>query len=381
MKTMKQIAQVSGLILSGILLLATGRVTAYDSGSTGADGDFNPTNSMPGTGWSISNNVVTVTNKSDGVFNFGTIYIETNWIVKFTRNALNTPVYLLASNTATIKGTIELSAVNGTTSNPGWGGPGGYDGGAPDNLGFGPGAGGNASYSTLGYNRTGGVYGVIDILPAIGGSGGNGGYGKGGGGGGGTVVIASSATMTISGSILAKGAHRGDSYAGFGSGGAIRLLANTIEGEGLLNAKGGYDASIGYGGDGRIRLEANELKRISLSLPPFTFGPPTAVFLATNPTIRVTSIAGQAVPWPPTGSLTMPDMTNNVSSIVISVAASNVTPGTSFKLIITPVAGTNIIANGTLQGTYAYSTNDVTMSVYTDRVWRVNALIDYVPRP
>src|ERR1700733_11030310 len=86
----------------------------FTSGSTGADGDFNPPSVMPtNSGWSVSNNVITVTNTANGVFNFGSIYIETNWIVRFTRNTLNTPVYLLAVSNVTVKGTIDVSALGG----------------------------------------------------------------------------------------------------------------------------------------------------------------------------------------------------------------------------------------------------------------------------
>jgi hypothetical protein len=115
-----------------------------------------------------------------------------------------------------------------------------------------------------------------------------------------------------------------------------------------------------------------------------TYGPPGVVFLNPNPTIQVSSIAGTSTPWPPAGSLTVPDVylpTNFVNPATISVAASNVPLGGTFKVIITPAYGTNIVATNSLVGTYAFSTGVVSIAVYTDRVWRVNALIDYIPRP
>lgn len=62
-------------ILRGFCVLCVSTASAlaqctFSSGSTGADGAFTPTNSMPSTGWSVSNNVVTVTNSASGIFNF-----------------------------------------------------------------------------------------------------------------------------------------------------------------------------------------------------------------------------------------------------------------------------------------------------------------------
>jgi hypothetical protein len=395
-------------ITMGMWLLQSSSVIAqcsFSSGSTGADGAFNPTNSMPNTGWSVSNNVVTVTNKTDGRFDFTSVYIETNWVVKFTRNTLNTPVYILATTNVTIKGTINVTGGTAPAApaiEGGIGGPGGFAGGTAKGgnpsagPAFGPGAGigiytqygMGGGFGTdgpdpgYGWGPGGPAYGTIDIQPFIGGSGG-GGYtdeGNGGGGGGGAMLIASSTTIDISGSVLAAGGN--SSWAG-GSGGAIRLIATTIQGEGQVKATGGN--GFGLGAIGRIRMEACNNARITLTQPPATFGPPGAVFLNPNPTIKVSSIAGQNTPWPPAGSLTMPDVylpTNFVNPATISVSASNVNFGTTFKVIVGPVYGTNITATGTLSsGNYAFSTGSVTMNVYTDRVWRVNALIDYIPRP
>jgi hypothetical protein len=389
-------------IRGAILLIAAGtpllQPTAlaqctFSSGSTGADGAFTPTNSMPATGWSISNNVVTVTNKPDGIFHFTSIYIETNWIVKFTKNALNTPVFLLAQSNVTIRGTIAFQGADGTSTSGGEGAPGGFDAGTAEATigthGFGPGGGGygvggnaghlNAALCCWGSGyRAGAAYGVIDALPMIGGSGGGGKGGAGGGGGGGAILIASSGTITCQGTITASG---GSAGAGKGSGGSIRLVANTIEGEGLISAVGG-DGNTGLG---IIRLEACINRRLSLSSPPGTFGPPGVAFLNPSPTIRVTSIAAQNPPWPPAGSLTVPDVylpSNFTNPATISVAASNINLGTAFQVIVTPAYGTNIVATGTLSsGNYAFSTGSVSMNVYTDRVFRVNALIDYIPRP
>src|SRR3972149_3792529 len=69
----------------------------FNSGSTGADGPFNPTTNT------------TLALPPSGVFNFTTINIPAGVSVIFTRNATNTPVAQLASGNVTIAGTINLN--------------------------------------------------------------------------------------------------------------------------------------------------------------------------------------------------------------------------------------------------------------------------------
>lgn len=381
------------LIGEADLLLAQ---CTFSSGSTGADGDFNPTNSMPSTGWSVSGNTVTVTNSSDGIFNFRSIYIDTGWTVKFTQNTLNTPVYLLSQSNVTVKGTISVSGNNGASS-PGTaggsGGPGGFDGGQSGSgslhgPGFGPGGGPQAraaGYVVAGASSGGSPYGVLDIRPFIGGSGGGGGVfaGHGGGGGGGALLIASSQTTDITGTVVANGGGPGSWDGGRGSGGSIRIMTDTLLGDGRIEAVQSTSGDK-VSSHGRIRIEACNNNRAALTFPPATFSEPGSVFIVTNPTIQVTSIAGESVTWPPTGSMSAPDVSlppGFTNPAVVSVLASNVSSGTGFKIIVTPAYGTNIVASSTLAGSYAESTGSVNVNVYTDRVWRVNAQIDLITRP
>ena len=278
----------SQTLLALLVLLMLGCLTstlahAFDSGSTGVDGAFNPTvdTELP--------------LPPDGIFNFTTVDIPAGVTVTFTPNATNTPVIMLATGDVTINGTIDVSgkpspgvgsAGNGDPGDdgdPGLAGPGGFDGGQGGTLenqmggdGLGPGAGirsigrqravasgsttvgcggGGAGFGSGGSNAdrtiagtsntcttstgaviggTGGpTYGNIQLSPLIGGSGGGGGYagvalnGSGGGGGGGAIVIASSGTVTINGVIRANGGDSGSTsgagtanYGGTGGGGS-----------------------------------------------------------------------------------------------------------------------------------------------------------------
>jgi hypothetical protein len=77
------------IALCGVVLLATvfwaGVSFAFDSGSTGADGPFAPT----------ENTILQL--PSDGVFNFTTVDIPAGVTVTFSKNTTNTPVYILAT--------------------------------------------------------------------------------------------------------------------------------------------------------------------------------------------------------------------------------------------------------------------------------------------
>ncbi|MGH9837541.1 MAG: hypothetical protein ACREEM_02020 [Blastocatellia bacterium] len=88
----------------------------FNSGSTGADGPFNPTSSQM------------VQLPESGVFNFTTVNIPAGVTITFRRNSRNTPVTILASGNVTIAGTIDVSGVDGTSSGISIGGPGGFNG-------------------------------------------------------------------------------------------------------------------------------------------------------------------------------------------------------------------------------------------------------------
>jgi hypothetical protein len=184
------------------LLAGLGGATAYGqfTFNSGSDGSYGPLN--------ITTNT-TLDLPSNGIFKCTTISIATNATLKFNRNALNTPVYLLATGDVSISGTIDVSGSLGTSVFGGLGGPGGFDGGAPlagglpGGDGKGPGAGragnsgtapfvGSAGYGTDGVNyyattNNGRAYGSPLLIPLVGGSGGGGrrdGVAGAGGGGG-----------------------------------------------------------------------------------------------------------------------------------------------------------------------------------------------------
>ena len=371
---------------------------SFVSGSTGADGPFNPT----------INTAVQL--PPSGVLNYTTINIPAGVTVTFLKNTTNTPVVILATSDVTITGTIDIGGKNSTDAGaagngnlgddglPGQGGSGGYAGGTggkasatvptdrDGGTGQGPGGGGRGvwnipngringgtggGYGAVGANNAFGtgtpgiVYGSSALLPLIGGSGGGGGSGgftfggSGGAGGGGGMLIASSGTVTIAGSVLATGGTGGASAGsgcgangGGGSGGAIRVVATTIAGNGsvtAVNGQGGVNSCDGVGtggagGTGRIRLEAETFTRTATSNPVHTFSVPGQVFVAGVPTLSITSVAGTNAPASPTGNadITLPASTVNPVTVVFQT--TGVPVGNNVKLTVTPVYGAAVTA-------------------------------------
>ena len=201
-----------------LLLVCASARGQVNSGSTGADGAFNPT----------TNTVVDMRDHPTGIYHYTTVNIPTNVTVTFIPNANNTPVVWLVRSNCVITGMVDISGRDSTGGAGALGGPGGYRGGSSGNLvasaGDGPGGGvasggassgpgGNASYATLGYTNYSGVlpgslYGNVFLIPLLGGSGGGGasnaGDNTGGGGGGGAILIAASGSITLNGNIRAR---------------------------------------------------------------------------------------------------------------------------------------------------------------------------------
>jgi hypothetical protein len=366
-----------------MLASATCQASTFASGSTGVDGAFNPS----------SNTVVTL--PPSGVLNYTTVNIPSGVTVTFTPNALNTPVYILASGNVTISGTIKVNGADATSTTPGVGGPGGFSGGysyttyaTTGGAGLGPGggqaggpgtspqSGASGSYAGVGNNNgSTTTYGNINILPVIGGSGGGGGYNSSnptthnGGGGGGAILIASSGSITHNGTIQAKGGGSSSNFSGNGSAGAIKLMATTITGTGVA------DASSNSGGTGRVRMESYNFSYSGNSTPMFNYGVPGSVFGSAPPSIAITSIGGVNTPAAPAGSYASPDITlpsSTTNPVPVGISAVNIPVGTNFIVKVVPqVWKSTTIATDlppvtiTLSGTTAASTGTANVIIPT----------------
>lgn len=392
-------------VFAAALLVLPGMALAFSSGSTGADGAFNP----------AVNTVLQL--PASGVFNFTSVNIPEGVTVTFKKNTTNTPVVILASGDITVAGTLSVSGTKsadtgaagdgnqGDDGLPGLGGPGGFDGGRggkagqPGGSGLGPGGGGMGLANSGGpcYGAGGGfgsigqegycawktpatpgpTYGSSLLLPLIGGSGGGGGFGGaayegvGGGGGGGAILLAASGTVTVSGGIHADGGAAGvtaddgisGGRGGGGSGGAIRIIASSITGNGPITATGGYNYSP-RGGAGRIRLEADTITRTAATDPVFTTDAPGSIFVAGFPSLVIGSVAGVAAPSNPTGNadITLPATTTNPVTVVFKT--TNVPVGNTVTLTLVPAYGeAATVVSPALTGTTASATASVSVNL------------------
>jgi hypothetical protein len=451
-------------VLRPAMLMAAVAVTcaaptafAFNSGSTGADGALSPTVNTE------------IQLPESGILNYTSINIPTGVTVRFKKNTLNTPVYLLVSGNATIAGTINLDGTNGAHVGTagdgnqaddglaGLAGPGGFNGGRggrddtanrPDIIrgggGLGPGGGkggiegadgcldgryykymgGGAGYLTDGssnsaYNSctarppavVGRAYGSAILQPLIGGSGGGGGRGglnfpgSGGGGGGGALLVAVSGTLNLTGTIRADGGASGFSSGinvggsgGGGSGGAIRLLATTLSGAGGIRAIGGCISTYGVSGysagsqqkavyynataysniyeqnfyncydhgasEGRIRLEADSITYTGTTYPAYTTDVPGPVFLSSIPSLKITSVAGTAVPANPTGNADVTLPANVTNPVTVNFETTNVPTGNTVLLKLIPAYGnTTEVLSPAIAGTTALGNTSVNVNL------------------
>ncbi len=338
---------------------AAGHATAQiDVGSDGSDGALTVSQNTvidlglaatgdwttPGTGDGVYD-----PDKWAVVFKYSSVEI-TGGTVSFVNHPKVAPVVWLVQGDVTINGALFLSGQDATGGNythsePG---PGGFRGGrsrasaqSVNSGGFGPGGGsgdfgsgaGGGSYAEAGQNTSGPTYGNSRILPLIGGSGGGGASNShAGGAGGGAILIAAGENVTISGWIRCDGGVGNWDGGGSGSGGAIRIIADTIAGDGELRAigsTGGYN-----GGPGRIRLEANaiDFTTSGSSNPAFTsllpLGPEGAVIWpdATEPRVRLATVAGVPIPTDPTPTFSLPSEITlaEAGEVEVVVEANNV---------------------------------------------------------
>lgn len=400
LKSGRRFATLAFLLVMSCAAATVRAQNNFSSGSTGADGAFNPTAN------------VTITVPDSGVFNYTTVNIPANVTVIYSRNTtINKPVLILAQGAVTIAGTINIDGKQGNANGfGGLGGPGAFSGGAggygfdqtfsgvpgdgPGGGGGGtgnatinlPGSGGGGGYGTVGApgnsgtvsGQAGARFGTVTILPLIGGSGGGGGAsftnerGGAGGGGGGAILIASSTSITIDGTIFARGgsANSGSAGGGGGSGGAVRLIANTVTGGGNVNVSGGGGGGAfrsyqgGFGGQGLIRIEAFDYNSFTGSSTPsniISFALPHPVTVANAPTLRIASVGGVNSPAAPLGSLQgVPDIvvpTTQANPVAVALEGANIPLGTVVQVTLTPSRGgrTNVSSSG-LAGTESAST-------------------------
>ncbi len=372
----------SVLLILCITLSGSTALAQVNSGSDGHDGEFNP-KSTP----EYNVIVVDMADHPDGIYNYTSVNIPFDVIVRFKPNAKNTPVIWLVQGKVVIAGSLDVS---GGMFTVGGGGPGGFAGGnggsgelkPTDGLGPGGGGGydsnlggaggGGGGFGTRGAGgaRPGEPYGNKFLLPLVGGSGGGGGSPPfpQGGGGGGAILIASSDSIIIDGPVSSLGGRASDgSNAGSGSGGAIRFVANRIVGTGKLVVTGG-STGVG-GGNGRVRLDCfdNQFSGSIQGEYSIGFQPIILPALGTGIALAIVSVAGVAVVANPSGTIAAPDVIipgQQANPVLIVVKCANIPLNSEITVEVKPVNGPAIRAVGlNINGTQASSTATVSLNM------------------
>lgn len=346
----RSLAFACGLIASLALMLpARAVINLFPPGqnwNAGTDGAFAPTSNVeidlaqaPTANWDTASSQpgkgVYDPEKWAVVFKYSSINIPAGVTVTFKNHAPNAPVVWLVNGDVTIAGSVNLAGeanyYKGTNPE---GGPGGFRAGigyseqGVAGEGLGPGGGNQAApYGNYADPSLGSpVYGNKMIVPLLGGSGGAG-QGHDGGGGGGAILIAATGNITANGSIDASGAYGAQ---GLGSGGGIRLIADTISGTGSVNATG-----VGF--LGRIRMEANHPSFAGSSVPgngnPTQFSvavpadPPIIWAPVSYPSVQITAVGTQNPGADPRASFAFLAQDVNLPStapVTITLHATNV---------------------------------------------------------
>jgi hypothetical protein len=331
-----------------------GENTRFNNGSSGALGDV----------------VIDVDQVIDlppnGILHFRSLTVSFGSTLRFKRNALNTPVFILSQQDVVIEGTIDVSGNQSPNDTPtgGAGGPGGFDGGkpgfseVPPGAGYGPGAGrggntdgnapdaaGSGSYATVSASfqnqNKGSTYGSKLLIPLIGGSGGGGTIGapgRGGGGGGGAILVSSNTRILISGHIFAIGGPSNGGPGNGGSGGAVRLLAPQVAGGGEINVLTPND----WGGRGRIRVDTLDRAQLRLNFQPvsaLSVGANMFAFPPVVPKLDIIEVAGAAVPVG-SGPVSFQLPFGSDPNRTIKVQASGWGRVVPIKIVLTPDSGT-----------------------------------------
>ena len=368
---------VTGLIIGAALLPRGARAQSFSSGSTGADGALDFSGAPSGSVIDFRPDMVTpaLDPERDNVYHFTTITIPAGVTVRLTARYLSGPVYWLASGDVQIAGILDLNGQSGQVdrvpSLPGAGGfPGGIVGGGdpnspPPQRGSGPGGGQkfhcyNCSFSG---DPRGSFTGNVFLVPLIGGSGGGGGDGGNGGAGGGALLIASSSTINITGTIRANGGAPTVDGGG-ASGGAVRLAAVKISGGGTLQALGANGA-----GNGRIRLEAFQQLFTGGTNPAALLRTPYKTFVPNGPppSVRVVTVGGVPVASTPLGTFDLPDVTiSTLATTPIVIETHSIPPGTVVNLHLSSQDGSDVQIDTTpLVGTTAQATASAGLAIPT----------------
>jgi hypothetical protein len=185
--------------------------------------------------------------------------------------------------------------------------------------------------------------------------------------------------VNVTGAIRANGGAGGATYGspygcggpgGGGSGGAIRILATRVAGNGTIEANGASQGSTcwqgaGNGAAGRIRIEAEIMNRTSATSPAYTFSStPATVFVAGLPTLRIARVGGFDVPEAPLGDVDVTLPVDFPNPVTVEFATTGVPVGNTVSLKVVPAQGSPVsVISSALAGTSDAATASVQVNI------------------
>jgi hypothetical protein len=151
--------------------------------------------------------------------------------------------------------------------------------------------------------------------------------------------------VNITGAIVARGGNSGGdtvnvtgASGGGGSGGAIRVVASSITGNGAMDVNGGFFGmanGVGYGGArGRVSTEI--------------ITTPGTLTLTGLPSLTIASVGGVAAPAMPTGKGDVALAADAANPITVLFTTTGVPTGGTISLTMTPARGSETTVTSTL---------------------------------
>ena len=152
-------------------------------------------------------------------------------------------------------------------------------------------------------------------------------------------------------------------YGGFGSGGAVRLVASTINGSGSINTADGNFCISDNGGQGRVRFDTfvnNFSGTVTNGI--FSQGSQFVLLPASGAgaQLYISTVAGQPVSSTPSGVLITPDVfigALQTNPIPVQVQCASLQLNTPLTVTVTPLSGTPVsVTVSNITGSVASST-------------------------
>ena len=364
-------------VLVGALGLSSAYAQVFESGSDGSFGEI----------LVESQETVTIDLPPDGIINATTVTLRPGGILRFNRNLLNTPVFLLATGDIILERgvnretLIDVSGSKGLSVPPwiGKGGPGGFDGGMANLGGLGAGAGqgpggalGNAGHATAASGFSpGAAYGSPLLMPLVGGSGEGGATNRGGDGGGGAILLASNTLVEVA----INSEINADGVCG-GSGGAIRIVAPVVAGRGRVFASGGCGGSMG-----RIRIDTIDRSQMLLSTGPVpSQGRFMKVFQDVVPRLDIVDVAGVVIPEGEMNPVTVQLPFDGDPFQTVTIRATDFTGVVPIEVVLTPDVGNRIVVPAVIDMGLGNPTEVVVdIVVPLNNITRIHAWTQSVP--